>query len=133
MSSQVLIVLDGGQAYGARVVTINSIAYNAEKIVIQRPVQEADDKLTTGVPGRKRATIDVAKLTMTLQLAASTTARPSFGQVYTDTFDSANYGAESFILYPPPYDESNAAGEIRKIEVTGWKAINGNSPTIVTG
>lgn len=118
------IILDGSQAYGSRVLTINSVAYIANSINIDRPVTEAEDFLAAGAPGRKRSTAQRATFTAELQLATSSTVYPARGMTFTDTFDS-QFGAETFVIDVVPHQETNDAGAIRTLNVSGWKVING--------
>lgn len=121
--AQPSIVLDGSMPYGSRVLTINAVAYKANNIQISRPFTEAEDQGITGVPGRRRATLNRAELSAELQLATSATAFPIFGQTFTDTFD-ASVGAETFVLDPVPYDETNDPSQIRTVKITAKSVVN---------
>lgn len=117
------IVLDGTMAYGSRVLTINSVAYIVNNIQITRPSTEAEDEKQDGTPGRRRETRGRAEFSGELQLAASNTAYPKFGDTFSATFD-AQYGAETFALQPVPYGETNAAGDIRVVNITAKEVVN---------
>lgn len=114
------IVLDGTMAYGSQTVTINSVSYIANNIQITRGKDEVIDPNATGVPSRRRATETLATISCELQLAASSTAYPKFGQTFTLTVD-ANYGAEDWVLDPVNHTETREAGDIRVLNVTGVK------------
>lgn len=115
------IVLDGAMPYGSRIETINGTAYKCNNISITRPVAEAQDNDTDGREQRARYTSQRAQLTAELQLPNAGT-RPQFGQTFTDTFD-ANYGAETFVLMPVEYQESNDPTGIRVIPLSARKVI----------
>jgi hypothetical protein len=114
------IVLDGAMAYGSQTVTINSVSYVANNIQITRGKDEVIDTGATGIPTRRRATETLSTISMELQLAASNTAYPKFGQTVTLTVD-ANYGEEIFVLDPVNHGETREAGDIRVLNVTGVK------------
>lgn len=122
-------VLDGSPGYGSRVITFATAgAFIAENIDIQRPVSTARDRKTSGEPNRSRYTVDFISLTATLQAPAGSSGWPQFGDTFTDTFDT-NYGAETFILMPPPYAETNDPSTLRKINITCQKK---NTSTVTT-
>ncbi len=114
------IVLDGTMAYGSQTVTINSVSYIANNIQITRGKDEVIDTNATGIPARRRATETLATISCELQLAASSTAYPKFGQTMTLTVD-ANYGAEDWVLDPVNHTETREAGDIRVLNITGVK------------
>ena len=114
------IVLDGAMAYGSQTVTINSVTYIANNIQITRGKDEVIDTGATGIPTRRRATETLATISLELQLAASKTAYPKFGQTLTLNVD-ANYGSEDFVLDPVGHTETREAGDIRVLNITGVK------------
>lgn len=114
------IVLDGTMAYGSQTVTINSVSYIANNIQITRGKDEVIDTNATGIPARRRATETLATISCELQLAASSTAYPKFGQTMTLTVD-ANYGSEDWVLDPVNHTETREAGDIRVLNITGVK------------
>ncbi len=115
------IVLDGTMAYGSQTVTISGGGtYIANNIQISRGKDEVIDTGATGIPTRRRATETLATISCELQLAASGTAYPKFGQTMTLTVD-ANYGAEDFVLDPVNHSETREAGDIRVLNITGVK------------
>ena len=109
--------------YGSQVVTISTVDYIADDIQISRTVSYVDDTDENGNPRRRRATAGRDTISMTLQLATSSTAYPQHGAAVTLTVDSAGYGAETFQLDPVGHMESSDPGEIRKLKVTGWKKV----------
>ena len=111
-------------AYGSRILTINSVAYKVNSITISRPVTEAEDSGIVGEPGRKRSTAQRATFTAELQLGTGSTAYPPRGKTFTDTFDS-QFGAETFVVDVVEPAETNDAGAIRTLNVTGWKVLFG--------
>lgn len=123
------IVLDGTQAYGSVIITVNANPFTINNFRVTRPATEAKDFKYQGDPNRLRKTVDVITFTGDLQLAASNTTYPQFGDTFTGTFDS-NYGAETFCFDPPAFEMSNQAGQIRTVPVTGWRVLN--SITVVT-
>ena len=122
-------VLDGSPGYGSRVLTFStSGAYIAENIDVQRPVSTASDRHTDGTPNRSRYVVDFISGTCTLQAPSGASGWPQFGETFVTTFDS-NYGAETFVIMPVPYAETNDPSTLRKINVTFRKV---NTGTITT-
>ena len=129
------IVIDGNQAYGVTVgtsgvVTINSVAYKVNNVRINRAVEEAKDNVPDGGVGRRRKTASFDDGELELQLAASDTVLPIFGNSFSMTVDPA-YGAENWCLDPVSPEQTNGPGDIRTITVSIWKLYNGASPSLV--
>jgi hypothetical protein len=127
------IVIDGTQAYGTIVTTITPPGTNftIEEFKVNRGKIEAKDQTNIGAPNRYRSTVDVFKWTGTLQLATAATTYPQHGSTFANAFDS-NFGSETYALDPVDYEQSNQAGQIRKIPVSGWVVLNPTQLTTVT-
>ncbi len=112
-------IVDGvGVGYGSFIATFATAgAYIVENFTVNRPVQTARDRKTTGEPNRSRYTQDFCSATGTLQAPAGSTGYPQFGDTFTAELDS-NYGPEIWVLMPTPFTATNDPSALRKINVT---------------
>lgn len=112
-------VIDGiGIGYGSFIATFTIAgAYIVENFTVNRPVQTARDRKTTGEPNRSRYTADFCSATGTLQAPAGAPGYPAFGDSFTAELDS-NYGSEIWVIMPVPYTATNDPASLRKINVT---------------
>lgn len=104
--------------YGSTAVTINSVVYIVKSFTPDRPVSEVVDEDANGSDARARVVRKQSGFSAELQLATSSTAYPQFGQTFSYTVDS-NYGAETWVVHNAIPNISNAAGDIRTVNVTG--------------
>lgn len=128
------IVLDGTMGYGVIIgtsgtITINAVAYIVNNWQVTRGVQEAKDYKADGGVGRQRKTADFDTFSCELQLATGSTAYPKFGDSFSVTCDD-QYGPETWYCDPVSVPQTNDAGAIRVVPLTGSKAYNG-APTVV--
>lgn len=125
------LVLDGSQAYGVTigtsgVLTINGVAYKCNNWQPTRANTIAEDYNPNGTPGRWRMTAGFDTFSAELQLATDSTAYPKAGDTFSATCDS-NYGAETWCVDFVAVPQTNGAGDIRVIPITGRKVYNGIS------
>lgn len=126
------IILDGVMPYGSISITAsNGVAYILEEFTVDRTATNADDNNALGSPQRRRSTHERSTFTAIMQLATASTARPGFGDTFTVNVD-ANYGNELFTFDPVPTTLSNGPGDIRKVNVKGWKCISGSITKVGT-
>lgn len=124
------IILDGGMAYGVivngtGVIVINAVPYKLNSVEVARPSSEVIQRNPDGTPAQRRETADIAALTGELQLATQTTAYPAFGQTFSCTVDSVNYGSETWALSPVPASQDNSETGIRVVKITAKKVLVG--------
>lgn len=123
------IVVDGSQAYGTPIVTINGVPYKLNNISIERAVDKAMDRTEIGKVQRQRWTAGVDTLTAEAQYPSSGTTVPIFGQTFTLTVDPA-YGSETWVVQPQNYTAGNGEGDIRIIPLRAEKSITGSVTTV---
>lgn len=88
---------DGTIQYATRVLTINSVAYVADSVSVNRPTKAIDRTNQLGEPSGSVGVADFVTGTATVQLAADDTVEPENGQTFASTFD-ATIGAETFYV-----------------------------------
>jgi hypothetical protein len=76
---------DGGLVFGSQVVTIDSVAYVAESISVDRSTNVIEHKNEYGVPTGQVFVNQIQTGSMTLQLASSSTASPTIGDTVAIT------------------------------------------------
>lgn len=74
---------DGGLVFGSQVVTINSVAYIAESISVDKDTNVIEHSNEYGVPTGQVFIEQVPSGSMTLQLSGSTVAAPAIGSTVT--------------------------------------------------
>lgn len=112
---------DGTVQYGSRVFTINSVAYVADNISVNRPTKEIERTNQIGEPSGSVGVAGFVSGSATLQLASGATVEPTAGQTFAVTFDSG-IGAETFFVTSPSRAETKD-GEI-KLNITFKKKYN---------
>ena len=110
---------DGSIPYGSRVLTINSVTYVADNLVITRPRKMIERTNQVDVPSGQVSVPGFVSGTATLQLSTDG-AVPLADDTFTDTF-VASIGAEVFFLTDVGQPENKDAE--RKVDITFRKAI----------
>lgn len=120
--------VDGTPGFGTPTVTINATTYVVETFNIQRPTKDAKSYTATGTPSQNRRVVDWATGTMTIQATSGTAGKPQFGATFSLTVDD-NFGSETWVISEVPFESSNDAGTLRKINVTFEKVITSITTT----
>lgn len=113
---------DGTVQYGSKVLTINSVAYAADNITVNRPTKAVDRTNELGEPSGSVGIADFVTVSATLQLASGSTAIPPLGSVTAATTFDAAVGAEVF--YTTSVSQAFVKDGETKVNWTGKKKIN---------
>jgi hypothetical protein len=118
------LILDGSMAYGTvLMVCSNGQTYTLDDFTVNRGHTLAQDFKSDGSPNRERITPTNPTFTAKMQLGTSTQVRPNAGCTFSVNVD-ANFGSETFKIFPVDYSSDNGAGNIRTVPVTGSKVLN---------
>lgn len=104
---------DGGLAFGSQDVTINSVVYTAEEFSLQFGSDWTVTNNSVAVPNKQFGRQTVPTGTITLQLAATTTAVPP---MFTE-FTAVSQGAVSYTLIVAGVNPSQTNGDVRKLTI----------------
>jgi len=113
------LVNDGTVQYGSRVLTINSVTYVAEQIEVRRPTFVIERRNQLNQPSGQVIDDDFVTGTATLQLATGSTAIPTNGQSFTETFGAAS---ETFLISEVGQPEEQ--GGEKKVTISFRKKYN---------
>lgn len=124
------IVIDGPQVYGTTTgITLGGQVVIFNTLTIDRNVTEAVQNDAAGRPRTRRSTEGVATFSGEAQINPGDTY-PKHGDQVTFTVDP-NYGAETFLMNPVGQSQTNGAGDVRVLNVTGAKVLNPGQVTTV--
>lgn len=113
---------DGTIPYASRVLTINSVAYVADNISVNRPTNTIRRTNELGEPSGSVGVAQHPTMSATVQLATTATVEPQSGNTTSAiTFDSV-IGAE--VWYVTGVDRTEVKDGEKKIALTFIKKIN---------
>lgn len=105
---------DGSCQYGSRVLTINSVAYVAENVTVNRPGITIERKSEIDEPNGQVSYSGFVTGSATLQLASGSTVIPVQGLTFSTTF-VASIGSETFYLDSVDQPESQGSAKVCQI------------------
>lgn len=120
---------------GSRTITFsNGCVAVTENFSFETEVSKAEDRTSTGAPGRTRLTAGWTEGKCTIQLPSTITAstRPSFKDTFTVTGATTDANYSDFLFFvsaPVPYEEDNDPTTIRKAEVSFRRCVSGSITT----
>ena len=112
---------DGSIPFGSVTLTINSVAYIAENVVVNRPTQTIQRRNAVNEPSGSVGVADFITGSATLQKASSSTALPIPGLSFSYTED-ATVGAETFKI--SSVSQPKSQGDAVKFNVEFVKIYN---------
>lgn len=117
-------ILDGTPPYGTKgTITIAGTVYNIEDEKVTPNWADAQDRLPTGAPNRKRWTKDRYGLELKLQLASSATAYPPSGSTFSYQIKSET-STTTFVVIHVPEERNNEVAFIETVTIQCESVIN---------